>query len=320
MKLDRVIWGVLLLFIGGVLLLDNLDIIEFYWRNVWSFFPVFIIILGVNILFNKNNSQTGNIISLGILVITLGFLFFRGQQKPEGRFFWSNDRHHFRYEDSDDNDNDTISASNSMSFSQPFAPGDENKKAVLNISGGGTSFELKDSTTDLFQASVNKSKNKFYLTSSSEDSTNVLDFNMKNSKKGSWSVGEGNKVHLSLSDKPTWDIHLKVGAGEVDFDLSNHKVRKFTFDGGVAELEVKIGNQLPITDVEVKSGLTSATVIIPEGSGCRINAKTGLSSRDFEGFTKVSDNIYETPNYNSSTKKIFINFDGGLASFEVKKY
>lgn len=319
MKLDRVIWGVLLLFIGGVLLLDNFDIIEFYWRNVWRFFPVFIIILGINILFNKNNSQTGHIISLGVLVVTLGFLFVQGQQKPERLFSWSfNNEHHREYNNDDNDDEDSTVAS--AGFTQPFTAGDENKTAVLNISGGGTSFELKENTDNLFDANVDRSKNKFLLSTTSEDSTNVVNFKMKDNKKGHWSVGEGNNVSMKLNDKPTWDIHVKVGAGEVDFDLSQHKVRRFTFDGGVAELEVKIGDQLPITDVDVKSGLTSTTVLIPEGSGCRITAKTGLSSRDFEGFTKVGDNTYETPNYNSATKKIFIRFDGGLTSFEVKKY
>lgn len=316
MKLDRVIWGVLLLFIGGVLLLDNFDVIEFYWRNVWRFFPVFIIILGVNILFNKNNSQTGHVISLGILVITLCFLFVQGQQKPERLFSWNND-HHFRYE-SDDYDDDK--ASHSTNFTQPFSQGDENKKAVLNVSGGGTSFELKQNSTNLFDADVAQSRNRYWLSTTSDDSVNVVNFKMKDTKKGHWSVGDGSDVSLKLNEKPTWDIHVKVGAGEVDFDLSKHKVRTFTFDGGVADMEVRIGDQLPITDVSVKSGVASATVLIPETSGCRITAKTGLSSRDFDGFNKVGDNTYETPNYNSSTKKVFIRFDGGLTSFEVKKY
>ena len=89
MKLDRVIWGVVLLFIGGVLLLDIFNVIEFYWSNVWKFWPVFLIIIGVNILFNRNNSQAGNIISLAIVVVTLSFLFVKGQDKPEGRW-WGN--------------------------------------------------------------------------------------------------------------------------------------------------------------------------------------------------------------------------------------
>ena len=101
MKLDRVIWGVVLLFIGGVLLLNNFNVIEFYWSNVWKFWPIFLIILGVNILFNKNNSQTGNIISLAIVVITLSFLFVKGQEKPDGRSWRNTFKNHIDINDDD---------------------------------------------------------------------------------------------------------------------------------------------------------------------------------------------------------------------------
>jgi hypothetical protein len=319
MKLDRVIWGVLLLFIGGVLLLDNFDIIEFYWRSVWSFFPVFIIILGVNILFNRNNSQTGNAISLGILVVALGFLFFRGQQRPENRFWWgNNNRFQFRHDDNDDSDQEDRDYKK-VNFSEAFTAGDEGKKTKLNLSAGGTSFELKEPTDSLFTAEVNKTNGNFSLLKNSTDSVNVLDFKMKDNH-GKWNMGNGNDVDIRLNANPIWDIQVNMGAGAVDFDLSNYKVRTFNFDGGVAELEVKLGSLLPITDVNVKTGLTHVKISIPEGAGARIKTKTGLSSRDFDGFTKISENLYETPNYKSAPNKIFINFDGGLTSFEVEKY
>ena len=84
MKLDRIMWGIVLLFIGGVLLLENFNVIEFYWRSVWRFWPIFLIIAGVNILFNKNKSQVGGMVSIAILIITLGLLFFKGQERPGG--------------------------------------------------------------------------------------------------------------------------------------------------------------------------------------------------------------------------------------------
>ena len=65
MKFERIIYGVLLLFVGAVLLLDNFNVIEFYWRNVWSFWPVFLIIAGVKLLLNRNESQLGSKVSLG---------------------------------------------------------------------------------------------------------------------------------------------------------------------------------------------------------------------------------------------------------------
>lgn len=315
MKLDRVIWGVLLLFIGGVLLLDNFDVIEFYWRNVWSFFPVFIIILGVNILFNRNDSQVGNIISLVILIIALGFLFIKGQEKPDRYNWWGKSIKH-RFDD-EHYDNERYTK---MNFSEALMPGDESRKTQLNISGGGTTFELKGTTDSLFVADVKRRGGNFALTKVSSDSLNTLTFKMQDKRNGKWNVGEGNEVDVYLNNNPIYDMQVNMGAGELKFDLSTYKVRTFNFDGGVAELDVKIGNLLPITDVNVKTGLTHVKIQVPAGSGCRIKAKTGLSSRDFDGFNKIDENTYETPNYKSSTNKVFINFDGGLTSFEVEKY
>jgi hypothetical protein len=85
-------------------------------------------------------------------------------------------------------------------------------------------------------------------------------------------------------------------------------------------MDIKIGNLLPITDVIVKSGVAEVKIKIPEGSGCIIKTKTGLSAKDFSGFDKISDGVYQTSNYKTSTHKIFINLDGGLSNFEVKRY
>ncbi|RZL56207.1 MAG: hypothetical protein EOO93_18700 [Pedobacter sp.] len=320
MKFDRIIWGVLLLFIGGVLLLDNFDVINFYWRNVWDFWPIFLIIMGVNILFNRNNSQTGNIISLGILVIALSVLFVKGQDEPTNRFWWSNGvKHHIDVEDEDSDNNNNDQDYSKVNFSEPYIAADGAKKTILNLSGGGTSFELKGSTDSLFLADVRKRNGNFSLTKTVADSVNTLTFKMQNNKKN-WSFGNGNDVDIRLNTNPTYEMNLKMGAGEVKFDLENYKVRTLNFDGGAAELDIKVGALLPITDVNVKTGVADVKIRVPKDSGCRIKTQAGLSSKDFTGFTKISEGIYESPNYQSSSNKIFINFEGGISSFEVDRY
>lgn len=319
MKLDRIIWGILLLFIGGVLLLDNFGIIEFYWRNVWNFWPVFLIILGINILFNRNDSQTGNIISLGILLVTLSFLFVQGQNKPDHNVWW--DKNNFRMEGNDENLEGDRKYTE-LHYSEPFLAGDSDKKTILNIRGGATTYEIKGETDSLFSAEVREYRKgmKFMLRKEVTDSVNTLNFKM-NGKTHNWNFGsDGDAVDFYLNVQPVWHMNVNMGAGKVDFDLSNYKVRTFNFDGGAADVDVKIGSLLPITDVNVKIGMADIKILVPEGSGCRIKTRTGLSSRDFEGFTKLKDGIYESPNYQSSTHKIFINFDGGLSNFEVKRY
>ncbi len=320
MKLDRIIWGILLLFIGGVLLLDNFGVIQFYWRNVWSFWPVFLIILGVNILFNKNNSQTGNIISLGILVVTLSFLFVKGQNRPEHGSWWDDDNVHIGIDGDDEEKGSKVYKT--FNYAEPFLASDGNKKTILNINGGATTYEIKGETDSLFSAEVREHRNgmNFMLSKTATDSVNTLNFKMKGRARNLNFGSDGDAVDFSLNVLPVWEMNVSMGAGKLDFDLSNYKVRTFNFDGGAADVDVKIGNLLPITDVNVKIGMADIKIEVPEGSGCRIKTRTGLSSKDFEGFTKLKDGIYESPNYQGSANKIFINFDGGLSNFEVKRY
>lgn len=321
MKLDRLIWGIILLFIGGVLLLENFGIIDFYWRNVWGFWPIFLIIGGLNILFNRNNSQTGSIISIAVLVLALSFLFFKGQQEPQRGNWWGNN---FKKDidvnvDNDHND-DQDTAFNMLNLSEPLVAADSAKKTVLNISGGGLSFNLDGETSSLINADVKKRHGNFSLKKLVTDSATVLTFSMDD-RKSKWKFGDnGNDVGFKLNKNANWDILMKLGAGEANFDFGDYKVRTFRFDGGAAALDIKFGDLLPITDVVVKSGVANVEIKIPESSGCRIKTKTGLSAKDFEGFEKLSEGVYETSNYKTSTKKIFINLDGGLSNFEVSRY
>ncbi|WP_442588690.1 LiaF transmembrane domain-containing protein [Pedobacter sp. AW31-3R] len=319
MKLNRVMWGIILLFVGIVLLLENFNIIEFYWRNVWSFWPVVLIISGVNILFNKNKSQTGNMISLGVLVIMLGFVFYKGQQPPAHRL-WFGENFAEDFDINIDDHEDTTSNTEMINFSEPFIPLDTAKKNILNISGGGTSFDLDGGTDSLIVANVERRNGRYTLQKETSDSVNTLTFKMAD-KKGKWEFNDGgNKVDFKLNKTPEWNINMNMGAGAVDFDLSEYKVRSFRFDGGAASLDIMLGDLLPITDVVVKTGVADVKIRIPEGAGCRIKTKTGLSAKDFEGFNKIDNSNYETSNYKASTKKIFINLDGGLSNFEVSRY
>jgi len=309
MKLDRIMWGIVLLFIGSVLLLENFQIIDFYWGSVWRFWPIFLIIAGINILFTKNKSQLGGIVSLAVLVVTLVFLFFKGQHQTRETHIVD------RVEEETNIDRGSYE---DLNFSSPY---DDSTavKTVLNISGGGTSFELQGPTDSLIEARVQKHSAKFSLETMKQDSVVSLNFKMKG--KSNWNMGEGgNDVDFNLNTNPNWEINMNMGAGEVKFDLSQYKIRTFNFDGGAAALDIKFGSLLPITDINVKTGVADVKLNIPEGSGCRIKTKTGLSSKDFTGFTKLDNGTYETPNYNTAVNKIFINLDGGLSNFEVQRY
>lgn len=62
------IWGILLLFLGIVFLLQTFDILPWgLWSILWRFWPVLIIILGLGILLRRWNAWVVNMLVLFIL-------------------------------------------------------------------------------------------------------------------------------------------------------------------------------------------------------------------------------------------------------------
>jgi len=312
MKTEKIVWGLILIFIGSIFLLENFNQIEFYWSSVWRFWPVIFILIGANMLLSRfGNKSAAPYIIGAITILTLGLIAYQGTRPDRGRG-WMN----FKYENNNDEDNDSSGAN--TNFTETY---DGSKNARLNISGGATSFRLTDTTSNLFEASTMRQFGRFTLNKSVIDSIEVLNFKMRDGKQ-SWNLDkmENNKTLIQMNNIPEWDIKIEMGAGEAIFDLSNYKVKKLVFEGGAASFEAKLGSELPLTEVAVETGVANVEIEVPESSGCRIVVDSGLSSKDFIGFIKQSDGTYETSNYGTAANKINISLKGGLSSFEVSKY
>src|SRR5690606_32184369 len=87
---EKLSWGLILLFVGGVLLLDNLDIINFYWRSVFSMWPVILIVIGINLLVPKRG--IGTAVSIVVTIAALAFLAYRGTFPPRSNWWVFNNK------------------------------------------------------------------------------------------------------------------------------------------------------------------------------------------------------------------------------------
>lgn len=310
MKTERIIWGIVLLFLGGILLLQNFNVINFEWSVIWRFWPVILILIGANMLFSNSSSAVGGIVSVLITIVVLGFIGYKGINHTEGDMDnWTFDS------ESDKAEGDTKTAT---LFSEPYIEGTRN--AILNIEGGATSFILRDTASQLFTANVKKNYGKYSVFKFSTDSTETVDFKMTGEAEWDMKKSVSNQVIMTLNPQPVWDINLETGAGKSNFDLTKFKIRKIKLEGGVAKFDIKLGTLSKTTVVEVESGVSKINIAIPESAGCEIRTDSGLSSLDFKGFTKLSDNAYQTPNFNSAQQKITINLEGGLSKFKVERY
>jgi len=71
-------WGILLLFLGVVFLLQTLDIIPWgLWSTLWRFWPVLLIVAGGNMLLSRYNTWAVSILILIVLCACLGIAIWQ---------------------------------------------------------------------------------------------------------------------------------------------------------------------------------------------------------------------------------------------------
>lgn len=322
MDVRRISWGLIVLFVGLVLLFSNLGYINFNWFAVFSLWPVLLIIFGVSfILPDKAESKyIMALITIGVLVL----FAHQGLQPRGSNGGWSfNNGIEGEVEEEKSIDRKRGSKEH---FSRTLNP--ETKYATLKIEGGAVSYHIGKSNNDLFKAEASSNIGGFSLLHMEQGRTGVasaehvtLDFKMQSQKSIKLNKDVQNIAYINLSAVPIWDIELEIGAGKADFDLTDYKMVKLDIDGGVSSINVKMG--MPYENevqVNFDGGLANFELAIPKGAACRIVSDSALSSQRFEGFIKQEDGSFVTENYNASQKKFAVNIDSGLSNFSVRRY
>lgn len=316
MRAGKISWGIILVFVGVIFLLENYDVIDFSWSYVWKFWPVIFIITGLNIIFSRSEAKAGQWLVILTTVFALGLLTYVNLNAPKNA-----DRNwEFRFDHGNEQNGEWSGEEHTQSFYKETYDS-KFKTATLNISGGASKFKITNGDNNLFESATQKNQNRYYLRRTDTDSTVVLNFKSKDENNSfNFDDTDVSKVEMKIHPMPIWDINLNMGAGKADFDLSKNRVKQINIKGGAAEFQVKLGSLYNDVNLSAETGIAKVSILIPAASGCKINTKTGLSAKDFPGFTKTEDGIYTSPNYNSTTNKIMINLKGGLSDFEVKRY
>jgi len=306
MKTSNIFWGVFFVAIGGLVLLGNLTDLNFTWNSAWKFWPMVLVLIGVSILV-KNQIGKGIVAGLAALVLALTLY---ASISATTNLIDDDFEIHF---------DDEVAVFDTTNFSQDYS--DSIKTATLNFSGGAGGFKMLTPTDKLLDFRTEGAKDNFKLIRNDLDSHAEINFEMKSNH--SIKLGKNNyknSVVLSLNSNPEWDLNFDVGAASLDLDLTQYKVSKLDIDMGAAALNVKLGNLADVTRFKIDAGASDIDILIPDSVGCEIKSDAALSSRNYEGFNKISKDLYRSENFDKFTKKIYIDIDCGVSSIDVKKY
>jgi hypothetical protein len=308
MSYRKIFWGLPLVLIGILFILKNTGVLFFTWHSMWQLWPVILILWGISLIPVKDW------IKLALSFVTIVITFFAIQQ------YGPKDNHKWNFEWNDRNNRDTNDEDNVKTYNNVMSENYDSltKFAELKLNIGVGNFNISDTTNMLIEVKHDNDNANYSMTARAEDSLTRIELSLE---KGEFNEGKiRNNVNLKLNPNPIWDLDLNVGAAEVRFDLSGFKTRNLKIQGGASDIDIKIGAALPLTDVKLEAGAASIMVRVPESAGCEIISNTFMASKDFKGFTKVGNQKYQTPNFATSTNKIMIDLQAGVARVDVVRY
>lgn len=296
---SKISTGIWLVFFGTIALLHNFDIINFNFYAIIKFWPLLLVSIGINLIFQYKNYGTAVIIGLNIALCV--FLVYVGYTSND-KFNWTRKVVYKNIA--------TDTAGTEQNIRVPFSDDIVNPALTFNV--GAASVQIDSNTHDLLTAvseskslgfNLDKSGNNFELSAaiSDKDSKNHL-------------------VNLALNSKPLWDLSFNIGAAKFEGDFSGHKFSKMEINSGAANVNLKLGQPaVENVKIEINTAASTCKINLPKDAACAIEVTTILSSNKLSGFTKT-DGVWYTDNYHTASKKYFIELNGAANSLKIDRY
>lgn len=290
---DSAFWGLLLVTVGGLLLVDNLDIVHVDWMNVWRLWPLAIIATGLSLL--SRRSWLWRSASFVFIVGSLAAVVFIGT----GGFVpiqlgGVEHSQQVQREKGVERADVTLDAGASK-----LVIGAHERDAIVDAAITGDTFGLKD-------------------TSSREGGTQFV--RLRAERREGWFSLRQTPWDVTFTNSLPLKVRIEAGASSVDADFSRTKLEDLTLESGASAVRLVLGEKMTRQKVRIDSGASSVTVRVPKHSGIKLEIDGGITSKDVANLTKVDDEKYQSDNYGSARNKIDIEADLGLASFTLERY
>jgi len=301
MKSKQLFWGVLFLTLGVVYLLVEVMHVQFTVGKFYYYWPLSLILIGLAVL-SKNNYAKLTFAGLSGLVFALViFSFFTRSWMP-----WNHC------------DDDWRTFSTTEQFVEPL---DSKIKTVnANIKIGAGRIEIRGNDSNLVSVKSDGMKDLFSVDTDKQDESYDFTISMEHSHIV-LRDGDHRRLEVGFNNKPDYNFDFELGAADVNIDLSSLKVQKVNLSTGAASCTLKVKEFASESmNIKIEAGAASVRLSLPENAGAQIKRETSLASTSFTGFKEVSEDLFQTENFNSAKKKIFIEIEGGVASFYVTRY
>ncbi|MDP3147503.1 MAG: hypothetical protein Q8N83_00100 [Ignavibacteria bacterium] len=302
MKSKQLFWGILFVTLGVLYLLVEVMHVRVAIGGFYHYWPLSLILIGLAVL-SKNNYAKLTFSGLsGLVFAFVIFSFFARSWFP---WEW------------DECDTNIHKIATTEQFSEPF----DGKIKTVNASFkmGAGRIVLHGDDSNLVTLKSGGMRDLFSVDADRQDDNYNFDVSMEHVKIHVDDKSD-RKLDIGFNNKPNYNFDFELGAADVDLDLTSLKVERVNLSTGAASCNLKVKEFATDTmDIKVEAGAASVRIILPREVGVQIKRETALASTHFDDFNEISDDLFQTDNFSSAKKKIFIEIEGGVASFYVTR-
>jgi hypothetical protein len=289
--------AVLMIGLGTLFLLNNFGLLVFNtWDVILRLWPVLIIAAGFDLLIGRRSfiaSILGAVLVLGIL---LASLWFSGVRLERAQAIQGEQIHQALEGASQAR---VIIEPGAASLHLAALPLSENL-AQGNIAAARGQTVNQSYSVDGNQATLNIGT-----------SGNTFFFLPGDSRQWDW--------NLDLNQDVPIDLHVNMGAGNADLDLSNMQLTVLDVDLAVGQTTVNLpaSGQYKAT---VDGVIGAMTIHNPAEMGARIQASTALTNVQVPAdYRREGEDIYTSPNYDSAENRVDLDVSQVLGQVVIRQ-
>ncbi len=321
---NSLIIGLFWVLLGLAFLADNLGWVHFSMRDLLNLWPLLLIALGFKFLPLKENVKTW--IYLFMMLLFFGLLITGHKWRK---------RYHSGFDswivhtDKDKDESGAIAEAedeedeeNGKEFLFIGDLNDDIKKVEVDLVIPATEFSIEEPTEKLYEfiaedipfeikqelkMKKDKAILKFYP-------PKAVHFNLNNPPH------LNSFMEMKLNPDIVWILNIESGAANMDLDLRKFKMEKVEIDSGASNMEITMGDRLEKQRVEINSGVSQLRIKVPKNVGVEVKTSNVLGINNISGLKKVNKGLFRSENFQNADKKIYIEVNSALSSFELDRY
>ncbi|MFC1933041.1 LiaI-LiaF-like domain-containing protein [Chloroflexota bacterium] len=290
------LWGIFLLFLGIVFLLQSLNVLPWVlWETLWRFWPVLIIIGGLGILLRHYNVWLTSTLIAALLFACLGIAIWQhGTSPPPGQ--------------------------STQSYSEPLDSLEQAQIEVDFTAGSLTMSSLPPGSLNFVEIESNmKNENAgMKVDFHRQGGEGTLYLSKERVNQPFWDEDD-NKWQVRLTRNIPLTLNIKSAASNMELTLDKLKVTEFRVKVDAGNCKLIMPSSAGDIHAYINAGVANVEVDIPDGVAARIQVDTDLTALDMnESRFSKKGGYYISDDFDTAQNRIYLEIESDVGRVQVK--